>query len=144
MEWLVEKSTEIGVTGIHFFISSRTERKLINLNKLNHIAIAAIKQSGRYWLPEITNPTSYTEVLQGKHQNKFVASLYGADTPALKNCCSGVTSASILIGPEGDFTEEEINQAIQHGFKPVSLGKFTLRAETAGLVATQMLISQSA
>ena len=142
MEWLVEKATEIGVSSIGFFISARTERKNVNLNKLNNIAIAAIKQSGRCWLPRITGPHPISEILETEIGSKWICTLSDPAPPFLKNVPIETNNVCVLVGPEGDFSAEEEKAAFTHGFKPVTLGKFTLRAETAGLVAVQTLIDR--
>lgn len=142
MEWLVEKATEIGVSSIIFFTSERTERKNINLKKLQNISIAAIKQSGRCWLPNITEPLPYREILETDINNKWICTLSTADQQHLKNVTCNPGKVCVLIGPEGDFTPTEVQHAFDKGFKPVMLGKFTLRAETAGLIAVQTLLQK--
>lgn len=140
MEWLVEKATEIGVSSIVFFTSDRTERKNINLNKLQNIAIAAVKQSGRCWMPEIIGPLPYREILKTGINEKWICTLTESGQKNLKTVAGTTGKVCVLIGPEGDFTPAEEQLAFDKGFKPVTLGKFTLRAETAGLVAVQTLV----
>ena len=141
MEWLIEKATEIGVTSIRFFLSMRTERKNLNLEKLHHVAVGALKQCGRLWLPDLRGPERFTEVLETTADQKFIATLSGHSTPHLIQICKPKQPACILIGPEGDFSEDEVKRATEQGFKSVTLGDYTLRAETAGLVAVQNIVT---
>lgn len=139
MEWLVEKATEIGVHSIKFFVATRTERKNLNTEKLRNISISAIKQSGRCWLPELSEPLPIRDILKIDLPEKFIASfsdknqVNSLQLKDSKPCC-------IMVGPEGDFTEDELNQAFQCGFKSVKLSNFTLRSETAGLIAVHELL----
>lgn len=139
MEWLVEKATEIGVQCIQFFVSDRSERKNLNLNKLIHVAIGAMKQSGRCWLPKISGPLKFKEILSTDCPHKFIACLEEIKPVPLLQASRGSQSSMILIGPEGDFTNQEMQLARSLGFRPVTLGQYTLRSETAALVAIQTL-----
>lgn len=134
-EWFVEKATEIGVSSITPLFCQRSERRNIRMDRIERVAIAAIKQSVKAYLPRICAPITYANWIdQRPHGSKFIAHcMDGAKkdirTVELSN------SITILIGPEGDFTPEEIGQAIQHGYEPLSLGDYRLRTETAGVVA---------
>ena len=141
MEWLVEKATEIGATSIRFFLSTRTERKNINLEKLTHTAIGALKQCGRFWLPTISGPERFTDLITERFDQKFIATLSGEQSKNLIQACIPGKATCVLIGPEGDFTEEEKTAAMEHQFHPVTLGEYTLRAETAGLVAIHSVVA---
>lgn len=135
IEWFLEKATEFGISAIYLTQTKRTERKSTNIQRLEKILISAMKQSLNTHLPTLQSLT-YTELLDlssEKYEQKFIAHCDNPDL-SLKNLYDPTTSALLLIGPEGDFTPDEINQAIQSGFKACSLGDMRLRTETAGLV----------
>jgi 16S rRNA (uracil1498-N3)-methyltransferase len=135
MEWLTEKAVELGVASLTFYVSDRTERKNINPGKLSKVAISAIKQSGRCWLPDITGPVTFLEALYINHPQKFVASLEQDHRTSLFQNFRVNEASAVLIGPEGDFTPREMKMSLDKGFVPVTLGKYTLRSETAALAA---------
>lgn len=139
-EWFVEKATEIGIdsfTPIHSFFS---ERKDIKTERLQKIAIAAIKQSQQALLPEIENQISFTEFISKPFTSKkYIAHCYDKPKLPLTQLYKKGEDALILIGPEGDFSEEEVEIAINNGFEPINLGKTRLRTETACLVATNTI-----
>jgi 16S rRNA (uracil1498-N3)-methyltransferase len=142
IEWFVEKAVEIGIQEISFLQTKRTERKQINIERIEKIAISAMKQSLKVFLPKIHELISYDlflkNVNQIPHTNKFIAHLIeDQERKMLKKelVSSQKNESIILIGPEGDFTSEEVNLAIIKGFIPISLGEAKLRTETAGLVA---------
>jgi 16S rRNA (uracil1498-N3)-methyltransferase len=136
MEWLVEKAVEMGVKTIDFIQCEHSERTNLRLDRIEKIAIAALKQSKQYWLPHITVPTPFKNYLEALEPNKnsYIAHCANSEKtefgskPLAQNC-------RILIGPEGDFSESEITMAIEKGFQPVSLGNSRLRTETAALYA---------
>lgn len=138
-EWMVEKMTELGVDRIDFVVTSNTIKESINrvVNKvrLNRIAVAAMKQSQQFFLPEITIQNDFSSYLKSsKADAKLVA--YVPDNHLVKHAAqvsakNGETL--LLIGPEGDFTPQEIDLAIEHGFQQVSLGATRLRTETAAV-----------
>jgi len=135
MEWLVEKATELGCTHFSFLQTKRTERSTVNLERLTKIAIAAMKQSKRTYLPRLDSPVPLAE---------FVRSFPGGwmahclDQEKRQELNTSV-ERRILIGPEGDFTEEEIATALSNGYKAFSLGEARLRTETAALKSVMML-----
>ncbi|MDB3906498.1 RsmE family RNA methyltransferase, partial [Crocinitomicaceae bacterium] len=132
-EWFVEKAVEIGVTKITLLDCKNGERARIKTERLVKKAISAMKQSQRRYLPEVVELTSFQDFLQA-HPFGLLAHCYEDD----KNEFSKVfqsNSCPILIGPEGDFTEQEVSQAIEKGYKPVTLGTNRLRTETAALYA---------
>ena len=136
IEWFVEKAIEVGIDKITLIQTSRTERKKVRLDRLQKIAISAMKQSKTYYLPEITELLSFDEVVNSPFNGeRFIAHCIDNDKHHLKNCLSANGNAQILIGPEGDFTESEIEMALKNNFKPVSLGENRLRTETAALYA---------
>jgi len=140
IDWLVEKGTEIGVKKISFIQCSRTERKKINIDRIKRISISAIKQSGQFHIPEIFVINSYEEIFSDICEDqRFIAHLDGEDKEHLAGVYDKSKSCCILIGPEGDFTNDEINFAKENNFQSISLGKSTLRTETAGIFAVSLI-----
>lgn len=144
MEWMVEKIVELGVHRISFFQCRNSERLKINANRLEKIAISAMKQSQRSWLPEIETNLNFDQLLQRDEEQKFIAFVDSSNPYHLKDEAKPDTSYLMLIGPEGDFTQNELAKALDSGFKKVSLGPYRLRTETAGLAACSIfnLINQ--
>ena len=140
IDWMVEKATEIGVEEITFLLCSRTERKKINFDRIKRISISALKQCGQAYLPKINDIKDFKSVIESIEANqKYIAHLEEDDKVYLsKTYKSGETSV-ILIGPEGDFTKDEINIAKTNHFIPVTLGKNTLRTETAGVYVSSLV-----
>ena len=133
-EWLVEKITEIGVERIIPLICHRTEKKSVRLDRLERIAISALKQSEGWYKPHISSPVTFTTfVEEANSERKFIAS-YSSQNAQLSDL-KPKPHTTVLIGPEGDFTNEEIETAKQNGFQRVNLGSNRLRVETAGMVA---------
>jgi len=136
MEWLVEKAVEIGVSKITFVICDRSERRHLDLSRLNRIAIAALKQSQGTWLPELRT-TSFSQFLtESKPLNadKFIAYCEDkAQATEIGNVELQHEKSVFLIGPEGDFTPQEVFSAKEAGFQQLSLGEKTLRTETAAV-----------
>lgn len=146
MEWFIEKATEIGVTSIIPVICKHSERKKINLSRYQRVAESAMKQSLQTYLPEITEAVPFFAFLsQELEGQKFIAHCEEDDIKyILKKQVKPTAQVTILIGPEGDFSADEIEEAQRRGFLPVSLGKTRLRTETAALAAchTVALINQ--
>lgn len=140
MEWMVEKCCEVGIHGIHFFTSRNSERKEIKLNRLEKIAVAALKQSKNLFLPEITPIlplNSYLEVIKDSPlTQKLVAHITDSPVKTLSKQLKLNQSYHILIGPEGDFSSDESEKLFLQNYTPFSLGKSILRTETACLAAT--------
>ena len=137
-EWFLEKATEIGINEITPVICSRSERKKINLERCNKIIISAIKQSTKYYKPKLNSPMSFIDFINKEHKGeKYIT--HCLDKKKHRITKSDNLSHTILIGPEGDFSESEISQAIDKSFKSLTLGNSRLRTETAGVVATQTL-----
>lgn len=135
IEWFVEKATEIGVTTIIPLICFHSERRKLNKDRLSRVAIAAMKQSKSAWLPEIADPLDFQSLVnQDFPGEKFIASLSNDALP-LATQAIRQKGCSLLIGPEGDFSKFELEEAIRQGYKPVHLGAKRLRTETAGVVA---------
>ncbi|MBK8515781.1 MAG: 16S rRNA (uracil(1498)-N(3))-methyltransferase [Saprospiraceae bacterium] len=140
LEWFVEKAVEIGISEIYIFNSKRTERKSVNRDRLDKIIISAMKQSMNICLPYITFVNNFSDIFISiaKYEGKYIARCE-SDPPLLTEIRSKQGSNIVLIGPEGDFTKDEADHAISHGFTVVSLGPSRLRTETAGIVALSML-----
>lgn len=137
MEWLVEKLVEIGVNRIVPIKSHRSERKEVKIERLYKIAVSAMKQSLKAVLPEITPMTAAKDFISTcTTASRFIAHCDDNSGRALlSKSYIPHTDAAILIGPEGDFSPEEIKLATCSGWKPVTLGDNRLRTETAALVA---------
>lgn len=136
LEWFIEKATEIGIDEITPFVCRFSERKIIKAERLEKIIISAAKQSVKAYFPTL-NPLCTFDELMKNHQSsqKFIAHCYEEDKKLLQNEIKKSSDVLILIGPEGDFSKEEVQKAISLGFVPVSLGNSRLRTETAGVVA---------
>ena len=136
LEWFIEKATEIGIDEITPIICRHSERKIIKTERLQKIIISAAKQSLKANFP-ILNPLCTFDELMVKPftSKKLIAHCYEENKKLLHTECLNATDLLILIGPEGDFSKEEIQEAISTGYIPVSLGDSRLRTETAGVVA---------
>ena len=135
-EWFAEKSAEIGIDFIIPLICQHSERKVLKTDRIEKILISAMKQSGQLFLPQISVPRSFREIVnQPFAGDKMIAHCESGTKNELKNSITPGNNVMILIGPEGDFSPDEIKIAIENGFIPVSLGESRLRTETAGLVA---------
>ena len=139
-EWFAEKATEIGISTIIPLICHRTEKIHFKKDRIQSILISAMLQSQQSWLPELSDVRKFSEVITLKnYDQKFIGHCIENEKKDLKNLVSPGSSKIILIGPEGDFTEEEIQVAIQHNYIPVSLGETRLRTETAGIVSAVLI-----
>jgi len=141
-EWFLEKATEVGVSEIIPLICERTEKQKFRYDRMKGICISAMLQSQQTWLPALHEPNQFDvlAIQQFSNEQKFIAH---CDESNQKNNLSTFqlfNSSIILIGPEGDFTKDEIQLALQHNFIPVSLGETRLRTETAGIVASTLLM----
>jgi 16S rRNA (uracil1498-N3)-methyltransferase len=143
LEWFLEKATEIGVSEIVLLMCERTEKQHIRMDRMKSILISAMLQSQQAWLPILEEPKKYIEFIKKvKTENKFIAHCEEDDKESLKSSMSTLqpfNSSTILIGPEGDFTPQEIALALENNFTPVALGETRLRTETAGMVAATLL-----
>jgi 16S rRNA (uracil1498-N3)-methyltransferase len=136
MEWFLEKATEIGIDEISFIICMRSERKEAKVERLNKIITSAIKQSIKAYHPVLNEPLSYNQFLTKPFEGqKFIAHCEKSDKTTLKSELVTQGKYLVLIGPEGDFTQKEIDDALDNGFKAITLGESRLRAETAALEA---------
>lgn len=144
-EWFAEKATEIGFDELTFLNCRFSERKVIKTERIEKILVSAIKQSLKARLPRLNEMIDFdTFISQEFSGQKFIAHCYEGEKPLLKDSLRKGEDALILIGPEGDFSKEEVEKAVQKGFIPISFGKSRLRTETAALVAchTMNLINQ--
>ena len=135
IEWLLEKTSEIGVAEITPLITKRSEKIFFKKERFEKIVVSAMLQSQQTFLPIINEPIYFEEILKSTEPIKLIAHCLEEEKNAMRNELKDNQSAIILIGPEGDFTPEEIHAAIQNNFTPVSLGNKRLRTETAGLYA---------
>ena len=139
-EWFLEKATEIGIDEITPLICRRSERKVIKTERLYKVITAAMKQSVKAYLPLLHEAESFKEFVTAKHAGqKFIAYVEEGEHPSLKSLYTVPEDATILIGPEGDFSPDEVELARENGFAVVSLGDNRLRTETAGVVAVHSL-----
>ena len=145
IEWLIEKATEVGVDEISFFHSKFSERKLLKTARLEKIAIAAIKQSHKAWKPVIHEIVSFKDFIASPVEGrKFIAHCY-EEIPRtslfaeLQSHVDVAEPVTVMIGPEGDFSIDEVQMAIKAGYQSVHLGNSRLRTETAGLMAITMM-----
>ncbi len=141
IEWLVEKAIEIGIDRISFFYTQRSERRVMKLDRIQKIAVAAMKQSLQPYLAIIEDVGDYKKYVPNVNTNqKLIAHLPENHTAKkLIEVASPNDSYTVFIGPEGDFTNEELKLALDNGFEIVTLGQTRLRTETAALVACHTL-----
>ncbi len=136
VEWFVEKCVELGVDTIHFIRCARSERNTIKMERAERKAISAMKQSMKAWKPVLYGLVPFEQILQDSSiRQKFIAHVDRNNPVSLLKSIKPGTDVIVLIGPEGDFTNEEVAQSEKHGFIKVSLGNSRLRTETAGIVA---------
>lgn len=139
-EWMVEKCVELGVDKISFLSCERSERKFFKTDRVEKIAIGAMKQSLKTYLPTINDIVPFSTFVKEKREGQqFVAHLEEGKRELLQHAVNKNQNYCVLIGPEGDFSPNEIRLALENGFLPVSLGESRLRTETAGVVACHTL-----
>ena len=144
-EWFLEKATEIGVDEVKLFSSYHSERRVANVDRFRKIVIAAMKQSVKSKMPLVEEMISFDKLVkQDFNGQKFIAWIDDNVKEQLCDLYEKGENALVLIGPEGDFSREEVELAKANGFIPVSLGEARLRTETAAVVAchTIQLINQ--
>ncbi len=153
MEWFAEKATEIGVDNISLLNCANSERRVVKTERLEKIVVSAMKQSHKAFKPVVSPLTDFKKfIAQPFEGQKFIAHCYapeeteGTDESIhlsgrnfLGDLLQPEGNALVLIGPEGDFSIAEVNEAIQAGFQPISLGESRLRTETAALVAVHLM-----
>ena len=141
-EWFLEKATEIGVVEIIPLICERTEKEKFRYERMKGICISAMLQSQQVWLPVLHEPVKFVNVEMWKCVKgpNLIAHCAEGQKQTISNFHISTLSHSLIcIGPEGDFTPQEIERALQHHFVPVSLGETRLRTETAGVVAAALV-----
>jgi 16S rRNA (uracil1498-N3)-methyltransferase len=138
-EWFLEKATEMGVNEIIPMICQRTEKEKFRHDRMKQILTSAMLQSQQCWLPELHQPTPFLEVIANcNYEDQYIAHCLPGQKNSLREAITLEKSAIILIGPEGDFTPEEIEASMKNKFHPVALGDTRLRTETAGIVAAAL------
>ena len=139
-EWFLEKATEIGIGEIIPMICERTERQHFRADRMQNILVSAMLQSKQYWLPKLHEPIPFRDVVQSSSQErKFIAHCIEGEKHPLPALFNSAWSQIMLIGPEGDFTSDEVALAMKNDFEPASLGDNRLRTETAGVMAAVFL-----
>lgn len=139
-EWFLEKATEIGVTEIIPLICERTEKQSFRHDRMKGILVSAMLQSQQCWLPNLHEATKFTELIKkATHQQKLLAHCEEDRKQPINQYINKSSSQLICIGPEGDFSKEEIALALNNNFITVALGETRLRTETAGIVAAALL-----
>ncbi|MDT8414008.1 MAG: 16S rRNA (uracil(1498)-N(3))-methyltransferase [Flavobacteriaceae bacterium] len=139
-EWFLEKATEIGIHEITPIICENSERKVIKIERLQKILQAAMKQSLRSYLPQLNEPVSLSTLLENvQASQRFIAYCGDAGQKPLTGLVKPKTAVLLLIGPEGDFSEKEIDMATHHNFDAVTFGEKRLRTETAALVGCHIV-----
>ncbi len=138
--WFLEKAVEIGIDEFSLLITQNSERQKINIDKCKKTIISATKQSLQGKIPIINELINFNEFMQFKHKEsaKSIGFIHEEIKSSFADIHHGESSHLICIGPEGDFSNSEIDLAIENGFSPISLGNTRLRTETAGMVATTL------
>lgn len=140
MEWLAEKATEIGFDELTFLNCQWSERRIVKGERIEKILISAMKQSLKARLPKLNDITDFAQfVKQPVGGQKFIAHCHEGEKTPLRQALQPAQDALVLIGPEGDFSPDEVALAVAEGFTPVTLGHTRLRTETAALVAVHLM-----
>lgn len=140
IEWFAEKATEIGFDELTFLDCRFSERRVVKTERVEKILVSAMKQSLKPALPMLNGMTPFDKfVSQPFEGQKFIAHCYEGEKEALLQALQPGENALVLIGPEGDFSPEEVQKAMTYGFRPITLGRSRLRTETAALVAVHMM-----
>ena len=136
VQWLVEKCVELGLREIQPIYTKNSERHRVKEDKLQKIAISAMKQSAQFYLPIVKPAINFQNFLEENFKgSKFIAYCPTNQEEHLQDQTIDASEACVIIGPEGDFTEEEVNLARSKGYQPISLGPTRLRTETAAFSA---------
>lgn len=144
MEWMVEKATEVGVDEISFLNCAFSERRVVKNPRVEKIIVSAMKQSHKAWKPVLNEMSTFAHFIEQPRAGvKYIAHCYD-EIPRVNlfdelRKTPDETEMTVLIGPEGDFSIDEVRQAVDHGYQSVSLGTSRLRTETAGLSAVMMM-----
>ncbi|QKJ63564.1 16S rRNA (uracil(1498)-N(3))-methyltransferase [Flavobacterium sp. M31R6] len=140
-EWFLEKVTEIGIYEITPIVCDRSERKVINTERFEKIILSAMKQCNQTYLPKLNPAISLKEFIKRENSGeKLIAHCEETNKKSLKSILRPKTDYTILIGPEGDFSNKEIELALENNYIPVSLGETRLRTETAAVVACHSIV----
>ena len=140
IEWFAEKATEIGFDELTFLDCRFSERKVVKTERVEKILVSAMKQSLKPTLPILNGMTPFDKFINYRFGGKkFIAHCYDGDKLPLMQALQCGEDALVLIGPEGDFSPEEVQKAIANGFHPITLGRSRLRTETAALVAVHTM-----
>ena len=140
-EWFLEKATEIGVSEITPIICDHSERKTIKTDRFDKIIQSAMKQSNQFYLPKLNNSVSFKDFIKTTNSDiKLIAHCEETNKTSLAAIVKPNQNITILIGPEGDFSEKEIKLALENNYLPVTLGNTRLRTETAAIVACHSLV----
>lgn len=141
IEWMVEKAVEIGVDEITFLSCRFSERKVIKTDRVERIVVSAMKQSLKPFKTVVNEMVDFKKFVAAQRGgDKYIAHCYDSERLLFKDALCVGNNATILIGPEGDFSPEEVQSALAEGYRPISLGNSRLRTETAGLVACHTFI----
>lgn len=144
IEWMVEKATEVGVDEISFLNCAFSERRVVKNPRIEKIIVSAMKQSHKAWKPVLNEMSTFAHFIEQPRSGvKYIAHCYD-EIPRVNlfdelRKTPDETEMTVLIGPEGDFSIDEVRQAVDHGYQSVSLGTSRLRTETAGLAAVMMM-----
>ena len=139
-EWFAEKATEIGFSELTFLNCRYSERKVIKNERIEKILISAMKQSLKARLPKLNEMVDFDKFITGNFEGqKFIAHCYEAEKIHLLHACPSHSDVLVLVGPEGDFSLDEVRLALDNQFKAVTLGNSRLRTETAGVVACHLV-----
>jgi len=142
LEWFLEKATEIGISEVTPLLCQHSERKHIRTDRLQKIMLTAMKQSLKAYLPKLNELTNFKDFILAQNSAKsrtFIAHCNEGEKAHLKDISKAKEDTLILIGPEGDFSPEEVALALQHQYEAISLGNSRLRTETAGLAACHII-----
>jgi 16S rRNA (uracil1498-N3)-methyltransferase len=137
IEWMIEKAVEIGIDELSFIRCKNSERVNLKMDRVQKIVESAVKQSKQAFIPKVNDLCEFKQILAHTADIKLIAYCDDAEKRNLKDLAFRNCSALVLVGPEGDFSQDEVEQAKSNGFKPLSLGKTRLRTETAGLYIVQ-------
>ena len=139
-EWFVEKAVELGIQEISFILTQYSERNNIKLNRIKNRAVSSMKQSQKAYLPQINDMLSISDFVETcSNSEKYIGYLGNVDTNFLAKSAKPSNNYCVLIGPEGDFLQDEVDLAQGVGFQSISLGQSRLRTETAGIAACHIL-----
>ena len=143
-EWFVEKATEIGFDELTPLCCRYSERKIIKPERIEKILVSAAKQSLKAYVPRLNPMTTFKDFINNSssltpHSSLFIAHCYDQPKQHLLHACQPAGNVVVMVGPEGDFSEEEVELALRNSFQAITLGESRLRTETAGVVACHLV-----